>query len=225
MRIDFRKIALVMAVTAVLAQVNGIYITLFSNSVFPWTLVLPFVIGVLLIIPFLVLLFLLYKTGTVPAVSGKLRTLAIAIALIYGARFVASNLYTLSRFDHREFLPFALNLGFEIVYFAFLVALASQSQGKPATNESQARLVWDIARLTLLAVWGYAAMRLVFIGISSARYEKQLAANHLAGGSARWIFHLQHAGGVLAIFCTAITVWILYMGLSVANEPFLKTRD
>ena len=225
MRIDFRIIALVTAITVVLTQVYGLYITLFSNSVFPWTFVLPFALGVLLIIPFLVLLFLLYKTGTVPAVSGKLRTLAIAIALIYGVRFVASNLYTLFRFDHREFLPFALNLAFEVVYFAFLVALALQKQGKPATNESLARFVLDVARLTLLTVWGYAAMRLVLIGVSTAKYEKQLAANHLAGGTARWIFHLQHAGGILAILCSALAVWILYKGLSRANAPFLKTSD
>jgi len=51
--------------TVVLTQIYGIYITLTSNPTFPWTLVVQFVIAYLCLFPFQVLLFLLYKTGTI----------------------------------------------------------------------------------------------------------------------------------------------------------------
>ncbi|MGD0800304.1 MAG: hypothetical protein ABR906_03200 [Terracidiphilus sp.] len=225
MRINFRTIALVTAVTIVLEQIFGIYITLTGNPTFPWTLIVQFAVGVLVSVLFSALLFMLYKTGTIPELSGKLRKLAIAIVLVSGLIFVAGSIDDLFRIDHRELLRYALSQLPGIVYILYLAALSLQDHGRPAANERQARLVWNTARITLLAVWVSVAMGVVRIAVSTVRREKMLAAYHLTGGAVRWAYHLRHAGEILSLLCTAIAAWILYKGLSIANEARLKAYD
>jgi hypothetical protein len=226
MRLDFRKTALVIGVTVVLQQIYGIYITITSNPIFPLQLVVEFVIGLLLFIPFPVLFFLLYKTDTIPAVTGKLRALAITIALIYSTIFIANNLYSIFHIYYRGFLRYAiLSLFPETVYIVFLAVLSRQDQGKPTADERQARLVRNASLVTLLAVCGKVAMNLVHITTSTVRHEKMLAAYHLAWGPDCLTYHLRNAGDILSSFCSAIAVWVLYKGLSIANSAFLKSCD
>jgi hypothetical protein len=225
MQIDFRKTALVTAITAVLAQVYAISITISPISDFTWLIVVQLVVDTLLFVPFPVLLFLLYKTGTIPEVFGRLRNLAIAVTLIYSARFLANSLYILLQINHKDYLKYSIGLVSEIVYIVFLAALSLQSQGRPAANKRQARLIWEVVPVMLFAVWISTAIRIMHIGVSMAEYERESMALPLAGGSERWIFHLQHAGEILSLFCSAIAAWILYKGLSIVSEPFLKTSD
>jgi hypothetical protein len=225
MRIDFRKTALITAIAVVLAQVYRIYVTILTFSDYSWLSVVLFAASTLLPFFFPVFLFLLYKTGTVPAVFGRLRNLAIAVALIYSVRFLANSIYVFSQIDHTEYLKYSISLVPEIVYIVFLVSLSLQSQGRPAANKRQAKLVWDVAPVTLFAVWISTAIRMMYVGVSMADYERGRAALDLAGGSERWIFHLQHAGEILSLFCSAIAVWVLYKGLSIAYEPFLRAGD
>lgn len=225
MRIDFRKTALVTMVTVVLAQVCGIYITLSANPVHSWTAYVLFAIGVLLVIPFPILLFVLYKTGTVPAVSGKLRTIAIVITLIYSTHFLANTLYVLFQIDSLEYFKFAVRIVLEIVCIIFLVALCLQKQGAPSANKLQAKLVWNMALVTLFATWGGAALKAVHAGVSMANDERAITTNILAARPEHWVFYLQHTGEIVSLLCWAIAAWILYMGLSSANEPFLKTGN
>jgi hypothetical protein len=225
MRIDFRRIALVTAITVILTQAYGIYVTISTISNSSWFFVIQFIVSALLLVLFPVLLFLLYTTGTIPAVFGRLRKLAIAVTLIYSARFLANSLYVFSQTDHTEYLKFSIILVPEIVYIVFLASLSLQTQGRPAANKRQAKIVWDMVPITLFAVWISTAMRIISIVISMAEYESERMALPLAGGPERWIFQLQHAGEILSLLCSATAVWILYKGLSIAYEPFLKTSD
>jgi len=225
MLVDFRKTALITAIVLVLAQVHGVYVTVTGNTSFPWYLIVQFVIGVSLAVPLPVLLFLLYKTDTIPAVNGKLSSLAIAILLVDCACFVADNLYFLSRINRVPYLGFGLSLLPGIVYIVFLASLSQQQQGRPADDERHAWLIWDVTRVTLLAIWASVAMGVVRFGVFTVKYESSLAAFHLAGDSARWIYYLRHIGGILSLFCSAIAAWILYKGLSIANASLLESSE
>ena len=225
MRIDFIKIVLVNAVVMVFAQIFAVFQTFTGNYDLPRPNVIQFGLGILLFAPLPVLLFLLFKTGTVPEVRGKLRILAITIAVVSVVQFVATHLDLTPRISHEYFLQYALSLVSGIMYRSFLVALCFQSQGKPSADENQARLIWNAARVTLVAVCATGVMGVIRTATSMVKYQKLY--DSVSNSAQGWhpLSHQFHiASGVIFIGFSVMTVWILYKGLSVANAALLADK-
>jgi hypothetical protein len=203
----------------------------------------------LFLLPFPILLFLLYRTGARPALSRRLRYLAFATAVVYGSLLVTIWLPNVFREYGKYEVPSSqlfygttvaarvwnwvriawpwwllgptLNVLAEIAFTFFLVVLFLEPQGAETANEGRNRVV-RAAALAAAIIAGLTMFSSVARQIYAGLEFDQLrekAPWYIPATRGRFI--LFNIRSELSTWCLAIAALIVYIGI---NRHFKQTK-
>jgi hypothetical protein len=247
MRLDLGKTARATAISIGVASVSGPLLSDYSSKL-PSIYIFHFVIGFLLTVPLIILLLLLYSTGTMLSVSPRRRILAIATAAVYAALSITSDLFWRARFmwDTFRHMPSfryfpgtsiagrignwlwdawsknpwnqwsffgLLVLAMDVAFTLFLITLYLQDQGKSASSERQARLVWSTARVANFAGWAMVVVNISWLAFSAVKHVRIYEGSIAPGAPMKWSFLLGYVRSEILSVCWAIAPWIVLQGL------------
>jgi hypothetical protein len=243
---DLRKAALIAAIILGLVRCNWIVgqVRLLAATLdLRWIYIVSLVCNVLFLVPLPVLLGLVYTTGATPIISGRLRHLALATALVqatlittpgmfgvlrevqrdlinvrlFGAPTLAASLWGwLQTRDAGTLASGTLILLSQLAFLLFLIALARQESGAVVAHQQPAPSL-RTAALAAVLVGGLA----VILNMGQQVY----AAVEFSESSWPWLgtvtrgqFIFRNASSGLPGLCWAMAAWIVYKGVSCVPE-------
>ncbi len=258
MWLDLRKTALMAAVTLGLVSVHCMFLPAWAMGTeqdFQWPAVSCIVVGLLFGAPLPVLMAMLYKTGITPAVSCKMRYLALTTAAIAGVFLALPRFIGLLQAAYRS-LPYinsfsgptvAARLGgwLENFYFPyawdavkFLADLAiilfllflTPRQGELSSQGGSATRVVKRTALIATIMGGLAVVLTLYVQIYSAVKFAPAFIVGLGtpyGPATRWHYILRASTPVIRLLFWVVTAWIVYKSLQVLveNEPVEEIRS
>jgi len=246
-KLDLRKTALLAAVTMGFVCAQCVFMPLWVMATGEKVLGSPVsaMVGNLLLgAPLPIMLALLYKTRITPAISCKMRFLALATAVVAGIFEALPRIIDLLQVVYQS-LPYvhfyegeteAARLGRWLYHFygpyvweavillsylsiiLFLVFLTLGKGNLPSGDERPAHMVRRTALIATIA-GGLAVVWNLFGQVYSAvKYTATDIYGYpiLYGGEARWHFVLRHSFSVIPFLCWVAVSWIVYKGIPQA---------